>query len=638
MSPSLSIAEMMTIYTPPLSPSSSSTSSSDTPSSPSRLIFFPQPLHFDEEEEEDVFAATPSPVYRSPIQRSITDHFGSLAVGLGLGMGAGGIDRLPDEPFYPQSTIKGFDTSLPLGSSTLPSSQGGAGGGANQLLPSATPYGSATSPHEPPNQKERRKPFGQSFLPPLPPSQEGVPTPLVPMGFLSSAPPSSWRASPRKNGSSPRSPLRRTDPDILLPSSYEEELVEEQEKLKRPIKTNGHMRKSSNDSEMTIKLGNGFVALGRTDNPQDAEYGSNGYSDGKGNSTGNFRSFQPLSYSSSYAPGYGNPRRPNISRHVSQQNPTIPQENYTTSAFNSTGGRYRSSSTSNVMPRPLQQEINRPSSPTPTPYKPHVTSSLHQNGIPRPTSPISFAMNENYFHHGDGLQFYPTSRFTRPISPSLPEDLLTPNANTNTYTHQTLSSAPKRPKSPTTARESLNAMLVRHPRDEDEEGYEEDSLDRLIRNAQRFEAGSSSYFPKTPPKTPSSHPYTLPLPSNPGAIKAKNSHNKRGFPVLKTLFPPSPPPSSPSNPGSSSPDTGTENGHQYNHNHNSRSFDVNRVSEKLKTQQGRICFEEVEGVGQPVLAGNESDDEEDMSPGQSKGRRKEKGSRPGTGRRWTLPF
>ncbi|WWD01185.1 hypothetical protein V866_008125 [Kwoniella sp. B9012] len=620
MSPS--IAEIMSTP-PPLSPSSPSSmtyssSSPTTPISTSKLIFFPQPLSFDhDDEEEDVFAATPSSyMNRSLAKRNLNGDFSSLALGLG------GIDELPDEPFYPSTsgTFSGFNSlpTIPLNSTQHPSSGSGGSTNGNQLLPSAIPYSNSGISQSVETQKEKRKPFGHTFLPPLPPQQKGVPTPLLPMGFL--PPPSSWR--PPCNRSPTKSTLRRTDSDILLP--FEAEI--QAEEIERPIKLNGHMRKSSNDSEVTIKLGNGFVALGVSP-PQDFDDGD----------SGDFYSQPQIPMSiNTYGHGYGiEPRsKPNISRTVSQHDPTtVRQESYSGGSGN--GNRYRSSSTSDIN----SKSPPRPSSPTPYSYKPHVSSPLNQNG--RPTSPIPFAMDEDYFQPQG--QATSGSRFTRPVSPSLPEDLLTPHAH-NIYTHQTLSSAPERPKSPTTARESLNAVLTRHPRyehdEDDAEGYEEDSLDRLIRNAQRFESGSSSYFPNTPPKSPSAHPYTLPIPCNSSRTGSKSKANaKRGFPILKSLFPPSPPPSSPSMNDTASPevednDRPDENGYG----RCQRSFDVNQVNERLKTQRGRICFEELEGVGQPFFEdADEVVHQHAMSHDTRKNGKKD-GSRPGTGRRWTLPF
>ncbi|KAK6903144.1 hypothetical protein I203_108407 [Kwoniella mangroviensis CBS 8507] len=621
MSPS--IVEIMSTP-PPLSPSSSSmtysSSSPTTPNSPSKLIFFPQPLSFDhDDEEEDVFAATPSS-YRnqSLAKRKINDDFSSLAFGLG------GIDKLPDEPFYPSTSITFRDIdplpAIPLNATQHPSSGSRGGTNGNQLLPSAIPYSNSGISQPVETQKEKRKPFGHTFLPPLPPQQKGVPTPLLPMGFL--PPPSSWR--PPSSRSPTKSPLRRTDSDVLLPSEADIQA----EELKRPIKFNGHVRKSSNDSEMTIKLGNGFVALGVSP-PQDFDDGD----------SGDFHSQpqKPMSINT-YGHGYGiEPRsKPNISRTVSQRDPiAVRQEGYSGGSGN--GNRYRSSSTTDINPKSPPQ----PSSPTPYSYKPHVSSPLNQNG--RPTSPIPFAIDEDYFQP----QWQATigSRFTRPVSPSLPEDLLTPHAH-NIYVHQTLSSAPKRPKSPTTARDSLNAVLTRHPKYEDgddAEGYEEDSLDRLIRNAQRFESGSSSYFPNTPPESPSAHPYILPLSSNSNVIKSKSKSNgKRGFPILKSLFPPSPPPSSPSMNGTASPEV--EDNDRPNENAYGQcqsSFDVNKVNERLKTQRGRICFEELEGVGQPFFEHENEDEGVGYRQGMKRGTHqngKKDVFRPGTGRRWTLPF
>ncbi|WWD09930.1 hypothetical protein V865_008060 [Kwoniella europaea PYCC6329] len=626
MSPS--IAEIMSTP-PPLSPSSSSSmtyssSSPTTPNSPSKLIFFPQPISFDhDDEEEDVFADTPSSYRnRSLAKRNINDDFSSLALGLG------GIDKLPDEPFYPStsSTFSGVNSlpNIPLNSTQLPSSGSGGDTNGNQLLPSAIPYSNSGISQPSETQKEKRKPFGHSFLPPLPPQQKGIPTPLLPMGFL--PPLSSWQPPPHRSPT--KSTLRRTDSDILLP--FEAEI--QAEETKRPIKLNGHMRKSSNDSEMTIKLGNGFVALGESP-PQDTDDGKNG----------DFQS-QPRNAMiiNAYGHGYGIERRskPNISRTLSQRDPTtVRHESH--SGGSGSGNRYRSSSFSDINPK----SPPRPSSPTPYSYKPHVSSPLNQNG--RPTSPIPFAIDE--YHFRPQGQATSGSRFTRPVSPSLPEDLLTPYAH-NTYTHQTLSSAPERPKSPTTARESLNAVLIRHPKyedDEDGEGYGKDSLGRLIRNAQKYESGPSSYFPNTPPKSPTSHPYTLPLPSNSNGIKSKRNA-KRGFPILKSLFPPSPPPSSPSLNGLSAPDLEIQveehvRSSAISDAHVQRSFDVDKVNERLRTQRGRICFEELEGVGRPLFEHEDEDDDEGVVHRQGMNSHTRKigkrdGSRPGTGRRWTLPF
>ncbi|WWC60906.1 uncharacterized protein I303_103482 [Kwoniella dejecticola CBS 10117] len=655
-----SFAEVMSI--PPLSPSSSFTSSAlDTPS-PARLVFFPHPhsqqSDFDSSGEEDVFASPisasrslPKNNTRYASRKSLSEYdesdFGGATSIPISSLGLGGIDRLPDEPIYPQASSYGEHgpNTTSAGKQTSSSQrflldQSATPDHIDTLMPSPIINSHEGSPMK---EEKRKLPFGHSFLAPLPAASD-APQPLVPMRFMSytKPPPSSWRSpqlypqTPKRDREmgkahrSPTSPLRRTDSETLLPDPpYNDNKHSEQELLKRPVHLNGHMRKKSNDSEMTIKLGDGFAPLHL---PQDR--------------LGQVQ--QPLQHnihnqehSSIFNYGHEVATAPNMPRHASHQ--------VYNNTFQPTGGRYRSSSTSHVLTKPT-----RPTGPS-SPYQPFASSPLIDG---RPSSPIPFAMDEDYaeshthshqYSHqglGLGLGMNPVDsstigRFPRPVSPTFPEDLLTPHTP-NTYTHQTLSSAPKRPKSPTTARESLNAVLIRHPSsfDADDDDEREDSLDRLVQATQRFESGSS-YLPRTPPKSPPSQLSILSSsPSQSSSTKPIRPKVKRGFPILKSLFPPSPPPSTPSLRDQTGPRPQLDREmHLGMVQRKDERFDVDVLSERLRAQQGRISFAELEGFGQTLA--DEEEQRQDLAELKNHEQLRchdSNGSRPSSGRRWTLPF
>ncbi|WWC69256.1 uncharacterized protein I206_103194 [Kwoniella pini CBS 10737] len=573
--------------TPPASPVSSLMSSIlDTPSSSIGLVFFPQQDTFEQwhqsEEEEDVFYSTSvnglttdQNIYGRKSKHNNHDFTSATSMPISS-LGLGVIERLPDEPCYPRSlsSTRLGERSLSTGGSNSNTSSATIGSHTattplgHTLLPSPT----ISSHNNSPRKGKRRLPFGHTFLTPLP-TMPNIPQPLVPMGIVSnhSPPSSSWRAS-QNNGSpqthkseltntkqSSKSPLRRTDSDILLPTSSQDDGV-----LRRPVMLTGHLRKSSNDSEMTVKLGSGFIAV------DDSQEGDNELST-HGEFRNQYQYTQILANTCSSS-------KPNLLRYTSHQ---IPKHNYRPAS-----GRDRSSSTSYVPSRTASSHVEPPQ------------NSLH--------------MNVN----GSSI----TSRFRRPVSPTLPEDLLTPHTP-NTYTHRTLSSAPKRPNSPTTARESLNAVLLRHSnKHQDDSQDEEDSLNRLIESAQRFESGGN-YFPITPPKSPSYSSRTVPSPTQPNA-KPTRPKIQRVFPTLKSLFPPSTPPSTPLLPQASLVDQSPP-GSADDVLHRQEVFDVDILSERLKTQKGRIIFAELEGF-------HEIDEEQVENQNTE--------IRPVSSRRWTLPF
>ncbi|OCF45387.1 hypothetical protein I317_00632 [Kwoniella heveanensis CBS 569] len=751
------------------------TPSPNTDSNATGLVFFPQPDRA-REEEEDYFAAPARVPPRSGTHRGVIDHpsqtfawnsrrlsFGGrlpfsldAEINIGLGLGLGGIERLPDEPQYPPS--------VPLVNQYKPQE--------TEMPRTASLQTLAMSDHE--ASEPTKKPFGHSFLAPSPTiisirdSDTSISkikrqlTPLIPVGFVSPPRPSNQPPpSPDGQSASTKRSLGPTDSSTLYPS------------LSRP-KQLGHARRDSGDSQRTVRPGDGLVPLlqsakqaatcssSASSSPLDAPFWDASIpTDKKGC---NYGDSEHVKYSNegTYVP----PRRPATSRFASQGSglplkPRAKQESRLRSHSVSApfvGAGNRTANT--IRGRPSSSAISRPSCPlsrqlyagdrrgslhTLSPYCPHPDGEglVHfpfppAENIIRPISPAS------------------ASRFKRPVSPSLPPEDTSSwpqcfghGEHTHTHSHQTLSSAPKRPKSPTTAQESLRVVLARNTEaaekagaeaDDDEDDDRSDSLDRLVRVAQRAEYGSLPLYQPHPPSPLSLYrkPLSLPPPMvklSVGSVPPVNCyqhqyllhqrvnghspqmrrgeytspsianvrepsmyhHNgdedatvmpvgprpRKGF-TLSSFFPPSPPLShgqkhkhlSPSPRGQCRPiaTTPPTNDDDFLPTPPETSrvspaadlttarFDVDKITETLRTNKGRVSFAELEGMSHPSNADtlslvndhrdDDDDDDRESSGGMiaatsgrapvpsstiQKGRHQHR--RPGSSsRRWTLPF
>ncbi|WWC89762.1 uncharacterized protein L201_004688 [Kwoniella dendrophila CBS 6074] len=664
----------MSSQTPPLTHSTSSTPSSSayssqglplSPNESNALIFFPEQdgSGFYRDSERDVFnsSTTQTNLPRDKkktgnrIDRNKRTFNGDglssspiLNGKLVLDLGLGDIESLPDEQVYSNSQT--YDQ---------PHCQFEKGKKAKGISTSSKPKNTLRENSEWPfNVTGQRAPLSricsEKWSKPshLPPSAWKQPE------FSAEAPiPSSdstriHHQSINHQDSTPRSstsPLRRTDSETIHPSSpFTTALSGSVEGLGiRPTtKLNGHSRQKSNDSVITLKLGHGFVALNPASSTTNSRSTSPAFREDKeGSNIGGTQMIVNIGHKPK-------DQEPVLEGCLTQSEESIRKKRDILNFLNE-----RSWSTNMNIPTsvPMERSIS--------PVKPDTSLPFDKKPI---RSPISSSNgSENYFeqqHHSNSsfTAGTTTTRFSRPVSPSLPEDTLTPLSNPFTYTHRTMSSSPQRPKSPTSAKESLNAVLTRisgQILNEDSDN-EEGSLDRMIRAVQKFESGSS-YIPRTPPKTPTITASTLP--SSPVTDPSRAKHTK-GSSIFGNCLPPSPPSSSPS---LNEPDRSPHNLplSSQTTKRSIKRFDIDKISERLKYQQGRISFEELEGFGPPysVNGANDAQNENSLEELQEaliapiesdrepvkeidvstdrKNRKQKSIMRPKSGnRRWTLPF
>ncbi|WWD16119.1 hypothetical protein CI109_100544 [Kwoniella shandongensis] len=405
--------------------------------------------------------------------------------------------------------------------------------------------------------------------------------------------------------------LKKTDSEILLPSALPSHLDGD----KRP----SHKRRGSTDSDVTIKCGKGFVAL----LPQ---------------------------------------------RMAALRKTTIAT---VSSPLASSSSSYSARIDDNV------RESGR-STPTAKSSKSRCAAPKKSNHVDMITEPILTEVPMFKIHRS-------LSRDNRPISPTLPDAKLN---DENTHRHQTVSSAPKRPKSPNTAKESLEEVLSKHlPGSEENAG----ALDKLIEVAQKVEDGSLHLAGRPRPPSPatielrrainvnaarasspdrdrdsiSSRASTYPPRSyqSESEIEAEakdldtdtdvpliETKPRRGFLSLRSLFPTSPKRTK----RALSPNTLDEHEEQppsprleaLSEDQKSAApqkrtdFDVDKISAILKDTRERVCFAELEGVGEPQSSSVEEEDQEDpVEVGrEAEGEEDPKAVRPSAGRRWTFPW
>ncbi|WRT67334.1 uncharacterized protein IL334_004304 [Kwoniella shivajii] len=459
---------------------------------------------------------------------------------------------------------------------------------AKPLLPS--PYSSYATFKK----GKRNLPFGHTFLSPV----TQISGPSVPMGVLpapssqrfqrqhqqqqphqyspeqqsrppAQVPPSSWRF-PHPGSQTPQ--LSEGDSEVKSAQpTYPSEMI-----YQRP--SYGDSRRNScasGDSEETIRPGNGFVALNDLtpssfSSPQSTKPAPTG---------GVAESKRKHSDVETCAEIFGPSRTRSTSTSQIPQTSRIPL--FSTSVVTN-------SRPTSPVGNPLDTQDNG------TQEDKH--STFKSLGVMRPAA--------THRHTDTGT----ISRFSRPISPLLPEDLSLSTmihkshsqANKPIHLHRTVSSGPERPRSPATAKESLHAVLTKHPLVGDNDEQVEGSVDKLVQAAQRYQSASipfnQAYLPRTPPMSPPDRTMSYRTYQTQQALyeEAMESKPKRGFAPLASTFAPSPPPSSPV---ALSP-TANFSGHNSLGEVRER-FDVNKVSERLRTHKGRIIFAELEGVGEP---------------------------------------
>ncbi|WVQ98926.1 hypothetical protein IAU59_006057 [Kwoniella sp. CBS 9459] len=577
----------MSSHLAPLTPSPKS--SHDT--NATGLVFFPQPDPAPcegVEDSQDYFgsASCPSPAPSSSISpsqnfawnarrlsfgdRSRPPFFSldpglDLELDIGLGLGPGGVERLPDEPEYPPSippqAAAMTATSSPtrpllLQDTVRPSS-------SNKMSSSVASLHTIQGDEHKPN----KKPFGRTFLAPSPtivalsvpdsdPSKSAIKrqlTPLVPVGFVS--PPRPTGAAPSSHltkaaaqsaqSASLKGNLSRTDSATLYPSLS----------ISRRL---GHARRDSGDSQRTVRPTDGLKpdihgasqAASQTPPGSRIEARHLDHTVSIIQQQGKADDIGPCHTKYSSEGTYVPPRRPATNRFASQGSgglplrPRLDQDSST---------KLRSYS----MSAPFQRHTGASSSPLARPTSPLAHQSYSYSGDGRgslqPLTPRDrLPVEEGLVHFPFPTDPTPAgevvrpvspasaSRFKRPISPSFPNDSFSPylsgqhtHINPHTHSHQTLSSAPKRPKSPTTARESLKVVLARNTElalrkgedddNDDDDDDRRDSLDRLVHVAQKAEYGSVPFYHPHPPSHLSTRREPLRLPSSTTSLPVRSA-------------------------------------------------------------------------------------------------------------------